>query len=109
MKNCNSVCDVCKVYCGGKDKLGKIIVLFLFFYFFFNAKIKRYFTVKHKRIHIIGDVKCDECNIRFTVKSLRYHQKRFHPSAKKFQPAIHVEYKCEICKLTCSDEKRLGK
>lgn len=67
-----------------------------------------YFTAEHKRIHITGDVKCEVCKIRFTVKSLRYHLKRFHPEIVMPKFTQNVQFKCSMCKIICSDAKRLG-
>lgn len=58
----------------------------------------------HQKVHDIGTLKCDRCDIRFTVQSLLRHQKQFHPDILR----MAVKQPCEICKVMCYSQSALG-
>lgn len=58
-------------------------------------------------VHVVGDLKCQVCQIFFTKPSLDYHYRRFHPDLYVTKETHKLQ--CEKCKLVCSDAGRLSK
>ncbi|KAJ6635765.1 Zinc finger protein [Pseudolycoriella hygida] len=76
-------CDICRSECGGEEKLAQ-----------------------HKQMHITGKVECEICQIRFSECAYRYHRNRYHPELRQAPKAPEM-LQCSICKIKCSDSKRL--
>lgn len=54
-----------------------------------------FFAERHREVHKRGNVKCNRCNIRFTPKSLLWHQKQHcHPGLIKHNGGTD---RCKIC------------
>ncbi|KAG4079188.1 hypothetical protein HA402_015844 [Bradysia odoriphaga] len=100
----NATCPICKFRFANPDQLER-----------------------HKKVHIIGSVKCELCDIPFTSNSLVHHQRIFHrelyhgvwQAERKLRKKLQAKlirrqkmiqshpFRCTYCKLSFDDAKKL--
>lgn len=71
-------CPICKVRLSSSAQLGNFSIKMCNTG---SGVISNFIAISeaHMQVHIIGDVRCEVCQIRFTPNSLIHHRKAFHP------------------------------